>query len=138
MNFIANNPVVLKIACGSIVAGLLDRFVMGVEDVMSNATFGMVTGVSLGAGLYVSSMIPMPIIPIGEFGGFYQAKTVTARVSEIVIGTAAAYSLNRFVLKNDYNTSQFSKRIGILVASDFVSEYVSDYIASRSLNYLTE
>ena len=79
MQFLTSNPAVFKVASGFLVASLLDRYVMGVEDVKCNAAFGCATGLALGIGLKVSSMIPMPIIPLGNFAGVYQSKTVVHR-----------------------------------------------------------
>ena len=42
---------------------------------------------------------------------------------------------NKFALKNDLKPNELIQKIGIIVAADFVGEYIDDYISGRPLSF---
>ena len=55
-------------------------------------------------------------------------KALEGRIVEIAYGSAAAYALNRFVLKNEINRSDMMKKLGIICAADIVGETVCAFL----------
>ena len=61
---------------------------------------------------------------------------MSERVVEIAAGSLAAYAVNRYVLKNDTNPRDMVKRIGVVIAADFVGTYVDEYLNTKALQFL--
>jgi hypothetical protein len=47
---------------------------------------------------------------------------------EIGLGSGAAYAMNKYVLKNDYNSANLLTRLGIVVVADIVGETVCEFL----------
>ena len=122
----------VKPAVGAVVAILGDKYILNNSNMNSNAVFGA----SVAIGLYTSAMIS-PNIPkfIPDLGTLANGKLLQDRVTEISISGGSAYVINRFVMQNDYNPSDMMKKIGVIVAADFIGEYASDYFGGRALSY---
>ncbi len=119
------------------VAVLLDRNVIGESDMTRNAYFGAAVAVGIYASQFVTPLADMlPGLPSLN-DGIYEAKTLTKRIVEVSSGSASAYFLNKYVLMNDTHPNELMYRIGIVAASDFIGEYVSDYMSGNPLAYLT-
>ena len=123
----------VKPVAGAITAVVLDKMVLMQPNMQSSLYFGG----AVGAGLLLVSMfdtkIPsfLPDIPaIGATG-----ETLSKRVLEITAGAGSAYVINRYVIKNDNNPQMMMKKLGVVIVSDFVGEYVSDYFSNRALSY---
>ena len=65
----------------------------------------------------------------------YDVKTFETRLGEIGIASIGGYALNKFVLNNDMQTNDMLQKVGLIVAADFVSEYVDDYMSGRELAF---
>jgi hypothetical protein len=63
-------------------------------------------------------------------------KTLETRVLEIAIGTGATVAINKFVLNNDLRPNDILQKVGVILAADFVSEYIDDYMNNRPLSFL--
>ena len=63
-------------------------------------------------------------------------RTLEGRVLEVGLGTGATYALNKFVFLNDLNPNDLMMKVGVIVAADFVAEYIDDYLAGRPLSFL--
>ena len=115
----------------------IDMLIFKQTDIKLSLMYGS----ALAAGNIVSvQLMSAGIIP--DFLGknlptstMYNGATVQERVIELSMSTAAGFALNKFVLKND-STMHISQKLLTIVAIDFVSEYISDYIGGRSLSYL--
>ena len=117
---------------GAVAAGLDNMWLMN-----KNTTANMYFGASVAIGLFASQIIEplMPqIIPVSVLSN---GKTIEDRILEIGIGSASSYVLNKYILKNDYNINDMYKKLAIIAASDIAGEYASDYMAGRSLSYLS-
>ena len=130
----SNSSVLLKpLITGAIVAGL-DQYVLKTRNINESFYFGAAAAVGVYTGGMVSKAMP---IDIGS-GEYFDSKTVEMRVAEVGVGAGAGYALNRFVLKNDYNKNDMIMKLGVIVGADFISEYITDYLAGRKLSFLTE
>lgn len=106
-------------------AGLLDHLVMKNTDVKSNLMFGGAVGAGVfGASVVGAAVGPMMSTrtPLGVL-----KKTLEMRMIEITAGSAGAYVLNTYVLKNEFNQANFIKKVGLIAVSDFVGEAVCDF-----------
>ena len=131
-----SNPAIMKGAFAAVIASALDRYWMGIDDFESNITFGAVTGGSVLIGTWASSMVHTSLLGTGGVTGMYSDKTVSERLVEIGVGSTAAYYINTYGLKNELSTSQFNTRVMILVGTDFLSTYATEYMSGKALSYL--
>ena len=127
----SNNNLKPFLVGGIIVAA--DKFVLNQPNMNSSLHFG-VAGV---AGIYlaqnVSQMLPSNQ---GQITTMIDVKTLETRMLEVSLGAAATYGINKFALKNDLKPNELIQKIGVIVAADFVGEYIDDYIAGRPLSFL--
>ena len=130
-----SNPAIMKGMFATVIASALDRYVMGIESLESNVTFGMVTGASVLIGSYVSSMESINFLGTGSVAGMYSDKTVAHRLVELSVGTGAAYCINNYGLHNDFNPDDFNTRIMILVGTDFLATYATEYMNGQVLSF---
>ena len=116
---------------GIIVAA--DKFVLNQPNMNSSLYFG-VAGV---AGIYlaqnVSQMLPSNQ---GQITTMIDVKTLETRMLEVSLGAAATYGINKFALKNDLKPNDLLQKVGVIVAADFISEYIDDYMNNRALSFL--
>ena len=115
----------------SIVA--LDKFVLNKQDMNSSLYFG-ISGV---AGLFASQLL-VPMLPNnqGTLSNMVDTKTLETRVLEVGLGTGATFAINKFVLNNDIRPNDLLQKAGVIVAADFISEYIDDYMNNRALSFL--
>jgi hypothetical protein len=111
---------IAKPVIAGITAGLMDHFVMKNPDLKRCGMFGA----SVGLGIMAVSPVEMIVspyfptnTPMGHIG-----KALEGRIVEVACGSAAAYSLNRFVLKNEYTSQDLLYKLGIIVVADIVGE----------------
>jgi hypothetical protein len=111
----------------------LDKFVLNQQDMNSSLYFG-VAGV---AGLFASQLL-VPMLPNnqGTFSNMVDTKTLETRVLEVGLGTGATFAINKFVLNNDIRPNDLLQKAGVIVAADFISEYIDDYMNNRPLSFL--
>jgi hypothetical protein len=114
----------------SIVA--LDKFVLNQQNINSSIYFG-VAGV---AGIFAAQMV-VPMLPNqGTISNMVDTKTLETRVLEIGLGTGATYAINKFALNNDLRPNDLLQKVGVILAADFISEYIDDYMNNRPLSFL--
>jgi hypothetical protein len=98
-----------------------------------NLAFGGLVGASIISADYIAPLLThmTPIPNTALFSG----KTLEHRLIEVGLGTATAVGLNRFAFQQ--SVGSIVSQIGIVAMEDFVGEYVSDYIHSKPLSYLS-
>ena len=112
------------------VAVLLDRMVLRQTDMTKNLSFGLSVGLGVGLGSMIAQNLPIADSP----SSFGNGKQIASRLLEITAGTGTAYAVNRWVMKNDTGTGMIRK-VGVIFASDFLGEYITDYASGRSLGF---
>jgi len=128
-----------KSLTATIVAAGLDNYIndggrMNNTIVLSrNLAFGGLVGASIISSDYIAPLLThmTPIPNTALFSG----KTLEHRLIEVGLGTATAVGLNRFAFQQ--SVGSIVSQIGIVAMADFVGEYVSDYIHSKPLSYLS-
>ena len=112
----------------------MDKFILQNSNTMSSAYFAGAVGLSLfGVGMVevnVPRFLP-DIVSIGASG-----QTLSNRVAEIAGGVGATYVVSKFLVKDNSSSQMLMKRMAVVVAADFVGEYVSDYVSNKPLSYL--
>ena len=102
-----------------------------------NMNSSLVLGAAAGTAFYLSKNI-VKMLP-NQSGGdnaMYDVKTLETRLAEIGIASVGGYALNKFVLNNDLRPNDMLQKVGLILAADFVSEYVDDYLTGRPLEFL--
>ena len=102
-----------------------------------NMNSSLVLGAAAGTAFYLSKNI-VKMLP-NQSGGdnaMYDVKTLETRLAEIGIASVGGYALNKFVLNNDLRPNEMLQKVGLILAADFVSEYVDDYLTGRPLEFL--
>ena len=115
---------ILKPAVAGAICVVGNQFILGETNMMSNLYFGGAVAAGIGAVSTVEPLVQraMPTsTPLGHV-----AKTLESRVIEIALGSASVFALNKWVLKNDYQPSQFLNKLFLIAASDVVSESVME------------
>ena len=111
----------------------LDKFVMKTQNMNESLYFGLAGAVGVYGGSMVAKAMPLPL-PSGEY---FDGKTLEMRIAEIGIGAGVGYAINKYALKNDYNSRNMFNKIALLAVSDFISEYAVDYMQGRKLSFFT-
>ena len=119
-----------------LVGGLIvaaDKFILNQPNMNSSLYFGIsgVVGIYLAQNL--KQMLPSNQ---GQISTMIDVKTLETRLLEVSLGTAATYGINKFALKNDLKPNELIQKVGIIVAADFVGEYIDDYMNNRALSFL--
>ena len=111
----------------------LDKFVLMQPDMNSSLYFGVAGVVGVFAGQYISPMLPNNQAQISTM---LDTKTLETRVLEIAIATGVTYGINKAVLNNDLRPNDLLQKVGVILAADFVAEYIDDYMNNRPLSFL--
>lgn len=127
---ISPSPLYIKSGVSAVTSAVLCKYIAG-DELMPAVYFGAATGAGSLVGGMISSYIPefFPDSP-----GMWQGGAVQDRVLEVGGAVAAGALLNRYTQNNSNAT--FSTKLMIVFASNFVGEYVSDYITTQPLAYL--
>ena len=116
---------IVKPLTAAATATVLDMYYLKNQNLQSCLMFGA----TVGGATFVSEMISKNIP--SAVGTKYSS--LQDRVIEVSLTVGGAYGINRFILKNDYNPSNFMNRSAIIAVSNFAGEYASDYFATRPL-----
>ena len=111
----------------------LDKFVLMQPDMNSSLYFGVAGAIGIFAAQYVVPMLPNNQAQISTM---LDTKTLETRVLEIGLGTGATYAINKFVMNNDLRPNDLLQKVGVILAADFVAEYIDDYMNNRPLSFL--
>lgn len=119
-----------------LVGGLIvaaDKFILNQPNMNSSLYFG-VSGI---AGIYLAQNLAQ-MLPSnqGQISTMIDVKTLETRLLEVSLGTAATYAINKFALKNDLKPNDLLQKVGVIIAADFVGEYIDDYMNNRPLSFL--
>jgi hypothetical protein len=136
-NFFTSHTFIKASVAGVISAGL-DNYLNNTartnpQVIMKNATFGSIVAGSIIASDYIAPTFTH-LVPIPDTA-LFSGKTLEHRLVEVSLGTSTTLLVNTFVLPSSRGT--LMSQAGIVLLSDFIGEYVSDYIKSKPLSYLS-
>ena len=126
------DPVFVKPLAVGAVAVVLDKYALGQSDIKRSMYFGGSVAVGSALATVVTPMVPA-VIP--SLGSAIDGKTLTGRVMEVGLSAGSAWSLNKYVLKNDISREDWTKRLAVILASNFIAEYATDYLNNQPLSY---
>ena len=118
------------ILAGSVIVAI-DKYALNQQNLNNSIYFGIAGAVGI-----FGAQIVTPLIPNQGSGTMIDPRTLEGRVLEVGLGTGATYALNKFVFLNDLNPNDLMMKVGVIVAADFVAEYIDDYLAGRPLSFL--
>ena len=117
---------VAKPLAAGVAAGVADFYLLKSGSMERSAYFAAAVGGGIFAVSWVEPLVgPMfpTKTPMGNIG-----KALEGRIVEIACGAGAAFAMNKFVLKNEYNPNEMLKRLGVIVAADLVGETVCELL----------
>ena len=115
------------------IAAAGERFIFNEQDMNKSLFFGL----SVAGGTYVGNMVGGYLPVVAPTVGFIDGKTLEVRLAEVGAGAASAYLINTQFLKNDFEYSQMYNKLALIAASDFVAEYIVDYMDNRPLSFFS-
>ena len=118
------------ILAGAVIVAI-DKYALNQQNLNNSIYFGIA-----GAAGIFGAQIVTPLIPNQGSGTMIDPRTLEGRVLEVGLCTGATYALNKFVFLNDLNPNDLMMKVGVIVAADFVAEYIDDYLAGRPLSFL--
>ena len=127
----SNSDFIIKPASTAVVAFAINNFILKENDMQKSMYLAAAAGLGVLGGGYIGSMIPPMNFGSQQF--FDNGKGVSARIAEIGVGTAGAFILNTYVLKNSSFRDNYMNQIGVIIAADLAGEYITDYVAGRAL-----
>lgn len=120
----------------ALIAGALDMYVMGEENMNRTMMFAGAVAVGNYASQYAVPIIKkINVATISR--NLYDTKTLVERIVEVSSSTAFVYVLNKYVLNNDIYRNELMKRVGVIVIADVASTYALEYFNSQPLEFLT-
>jgi hypothetical protein len=105
-------------------AAAAEYFIMKNQNVKKCAMFGGAVGLGIAAVSPVE-MIISPYFPTNTPMG-HIGKALEGRIVEVACGSAAAYALNRFVLKNEMTNNDLLYKLAIICVADIIGETVCE------------
>lgn len=128
----------LKPLVAGVIAATLDNMFLKQSIVRSNMFFGA----SVAVGSWLSAMAAPAVVAVVPAVGdttLMNTKTLGVRLSEIGLGLGTSWAVNKYIVGNDYtlNSKELTNKLGVIAVSDFVAEYITDFMTGSELNYLT-
>ena len=132
MSTSSNNAYLKPLITGA-VAAVGDRFLFNQTDLNKSVYLGL----AVAGGTYVGTMAGNALPAVLPTIGFMDGKTLEVRLAEVGAGAASAYYINTQILKNDFQYSQMYNKLALIAGSDFVAEYIVDYLENRPLSFFS-
>jgi hypothetical protein len=128
----------LKPIVAGVIAATLDNMFLKQSYVKNNLFFGA----SVAVGCWLSEMAAPAVVALVPAMGdttLMNTKTLAVRISEIGLGAGTSWAVNRYLVGNDFSkgSKALTNKLAVIAVSDFVGEYVADYMTGSELNYLT-
>lgn len=117
---------IAKPLVAGIAAGAADHFLMKNGNIKSNMYFGGAVGAGIAGVSWIEPLVSpcFPThTPMGHIG-----KALEGRIIEIACGSAAAYAMNSFILKNEFTTNDLLYKLGIVAGADLIGETVCEFL----------
>ena len=132
-----NNPMFIKGISAFGYSFLIDKFVFQNEDMTQNATFSAAVAGGIIAGqVAAKTIVTSGLLPDQE--GLYNGKLLSMRMVELTVGATSGFLINSYVLNNEYDRSNYMKKLAAIIAVDIASEYTVDYVVGNNLGYFVE
>ena len=132
------NQMVVKGVIAGTTAGIIDQFYFKSNSMKNTLILASCVGVSSIVSNYALSKNLIPDMTNGSYdSATFNTKTVESRILEMGLSMSSAYLVNTMVLKNTKTNISMIDILILFGSSSFISEYASDYLYKRPLNYLS-
>lgn len=126
------SPLFVKPIVSGISASLLNYYALDDRNVNNSVMFGA----GVAGGVVVASVFTPYVPGLLPDTTAYSGKTINERIIEITFSSGIAYAVNKYaVQENRFDNSGFMKRIGVIIASEVIGEYMADYFSLQPLSY---
>ena len=138
MNILNNEKNFKALLCG-IIGMSIDKFIYK-SPLLKNT---MILGACMTGSNYIASSLQesnmIPTISVAETFNSenINIKTIEQRLIELSLGIGSAYFANTVILKNMIPNLPMQDILFIFGGSSVLSEYLSDYMFSRKLSYMS-
>lgn len=123
-----------KPVVGAALVAAGDNLILQNQNINSNLALGAAAGVAFYLSPNIAKMLPSQS---SANNSMYDMKTLETRLAEIALAAGGGFAINNFVLRNpSFRRDDYIQKIGLIVAADFVAEYVDDYMNNRALAFL--
>ena len=119
-----------------LVGGLIiaaDKFLLNQPNINSSLYFGASGIVDIYLAQNLKQMLPSNQ---GQISTLIDLKALETRMLEVSLGAGATFAINKFALNNDLRPHELSQKVEVIIAADFVAEYIDDYMNNRALSFL--
>ena len=130
----AKTSPLIKPAIGAATCFALDTFVFKNNNQKSAMMLAGSVGAAFLMAPYISDMLPFEstLSSIGNDGGV----SFEARIVECTLGVGATFALEKFILKQPIAEQDISTKLMLVVGSDFLSTYISEYLSAQPLQFV--
>ena len=66
----------------------------------------------------------------------YDGTVIESRVLDIVLGTGISYGIHSYMISGESGRVNVMNNVALIAATDFISEYITDYITTQPLSFL--
>jgi hypothetical protein len=128
-----NHSLIKPVAAG-LTAVALDKYYMNEENMSKSLVFGAL----VGGGVLASELVAPHIVPdLPSLNSqIYNGKQLGLRITEVASASIGVFAINKYAVRNDNYRGEILKRMGVIVVSDVVAEYIADYLTNQPLSFL--
>lgn len=124
------NDQITKAVSTGLVAAALNKFYLNNDNNSS-----LYLGAAVAGGNYIGQMGAF-IVPEMNLPVLGNGKGLGQRIVESGTSVGASYAINTYILKNTTFRENIYDKIGVIVVSDILGEYIADFMAGRPLSFL--
>ena len=129
------NHEIIKAVSGGVAASLIGHYLSyGTEINTEYLKYSLMLGGVVSAGL-LGAGLATPALAAQQQGNtqWFSVKTLQHRAIEVGLGTTGVVLFNRYVSMT--TPQSMIRTAGIVLAADFIGEYVADYATKQPLSY---
>ena len=130
------NHEIIKAVSGGVAASVIGHYLSyGTEINTEYLKYSLMFGGVVSAGL-LGAGLATPALAAQQNGNtqWFSVKTLQHRAIEVGLGTTGVVLFNRYVSMT--TPQSMIRTAGIVLAADFIGEYVADYATKQPLSYL--
>ena len=138
MNILSNQKNFKAIVAFSVSASI-DKFIYKSPNIKNTVIMSSIAGGSnyIASTLQENNLIPSLQVIEAYNSETINIKTIEQRIIEISLSGLGAYSVNNQILKNMRPNLSIQDCLMLFVAPSVIAEYVTDYMFSVKLSYLS-
>ena len=121
------------------VSASIDKFIYKSPNIKNTVIMASISGASnyIASTLQESNLIPSIQVIEAYNSETINIKTIEQRILEISLSGLGAYTVNNQIVKNMRPNLSIQDCLMLFVAPSLIAEYVTDYIFSEKLSYLS-